>query len=151
MEEFKITFEMDYAFQTRYRVVIKPGEIHYKNDVVSDYVTMIPIMNMDAGKKNGVFKTDKNAEKKLLNFINSEVCEWKCYYPNTILDSYAQWKLHIEYEDLEILTSGYKNELPDNFNDLLNLMNNCLPKLKEGEEKWLLTGDEEDEEYDEKN
>ncbi len=144
--KFKITFEMDYVFQTRYRVVIELGEIDYKNDVASDYVTMIPIMNLDAGKRNGKYKTQKDNEAKLLDFITNKVVEWKCYYPNTILDSYAQWKLHIEYEGLEILTSGYKNELPENFNDLVILINNCLPETKNGEEKWLLTGDEQDEE-----
>lgn len=146
MSEFKITFEMDYVFQTRYKVVIEPGVIEYRDDVSSDYVTMIPIMSFDTGKRNGKYKTQKDHEAKLLDFITNKVIEWKCYYPNTILDSYAQWKLHIEYEGLEILTSGYKNELPENFNDLIMLINNCLPETKNGEEKWLLTGDEQDEE-----
>ena len=138
-EEFthKITFEMDYAFQTRYRVIITKGKVSFESDVPSKYVTMRPVMNPDAGKDNGVYTTDNINEEQLIKFIYEKIPEWKCYYPNLILDQYAQWKLRAQLGEFEILTSGYFGYEPKNFKLLVKLINNLLPQQEGRKKSWI--------------
>lgn len=135
--KYKMTFELDYALETKYRVIAEPGKVHFENDVPSKYMPMNGIMNFDAGKRNGEYKTEKEDEQKLLEFLGEDVFDWKCYYPNTILDGYIQWKLHVEYEGFEVLTSGYLNDEPENFYDFLQLINNLFPPHEGEKKQWI--------------
>ena len=140
MEEeftYKITFEMDYAFQTKYHVVITPGKISFQDNVTSEYVTMQAIINQSQGENNGEYTTHKKETDKLLTFIDKEVYKWNCYYPNLILDQYAKWKLHIQFPNDEIMTSGYFGYHPTSFKKLITLINNLLPTVKGKRNNWI--------------
>lgn len=133
---FKITFELDYAHHTKYKVTITNGEVCFEDDIPSSYMPMLATLNTEAGEKNGNYNSDPIAQNKILDFIDNHIVNWKCYYPNTVCDQYDKWRLHIEFEDLEILTSGYGDK-PENFYDFLKLINNILPKQKEKNAMWI--------------
>lgn len=148
IEEFKITFEWDYAIHTKYRVTITNGKVTFEDDVSSKHMPMSGLLVINTGQVNGTYSTKKETEEQLLQFVFDSVKNWQCYYPKEILDHNDKWKLKVEFNEIEFCSAGDGSK-PDEFEKLVDLINLLLATSDAKEKVEIETHwNEDDGEYD---